>query len=46
MERFAAPPSVAWLPADRQACLWHIGHAYDHLLDDPRFRKYAAADEK
>jgi tetratricopeptide (TPR) repeat protein len=43
MERFAAPPSVAWLPADRQACLWHIGHAYDHLLDDPRYRKYADA---
>jgi len=44
MERFAAPPSVAWIPADRQACLWHIGHAYDHLLNDPRYRKYAAAD--
>jgi Flp pilus assembly protein TadD len=44
MERFAAPPAVAWIPADRQACLWHIGHAYDHLLDDPRYRKYADAD--
>ena len=43
MERFAAPPSVAWIPADKQTCLWHIGHAYDHLLDDPRYRKYADA---
>ena len=42
MGRFATPPSVAWIPADRQACLWHIGHAYDHLLNDPRYRKYAA----
>ena len=41
LERYAAPPAVAWLPAARQSCLWHIGHAYDHLLDDPRYRKYA-----
>jgi len=41
--RYAAPPAVAWLPAASQACLWHIGHAYDHLLDDPRYRKYAHA---
>jgi tetratricopeptide (TPR) repeat protein len=45
MERFAAPPSVKWIPVDRQACLWHIGHAYDHLLNDPRYRKYADADD-
>ena len=44
LARFAAPPSVAWIPADRQTCLWHIGHAYDHLLQDPRYRKYADAD--
>lgn len=41
MERFARPPAVAWIPQSRQSCLWHIGHAYDHLLDDPRYRKYA-----
>ena len=45
MERFATPPSVAWIPADKQACLWHIGHAYDHLLNDPRYRKYADASD-
>ena len=44
LERFGAPPSVAWLSAEHQACLWHIGHAYDHLLNDPRYRKYADAD--
>ena len=43
LERYGAPPAVAWIPADKQTCLWHIGHAYDHLLDDPRFRKYADA---
>ncbi len=43
LERYAAPPEVAWIPAQSQACLWHIGHAYDHLLNDPRFRKYADA---
>ncbi len=43
LERYATPPSVAWIPADSQACLWHIGHAYDHLLNDPRYRKYADA---
>ena len=41
MERYAAPPAVAWIPEASQRCLWHIGHAYDHLLNDPRFRKYA-----
>jgi hypothetical protein len=41
MERFGEPPAVAWIPAAQQASLWHIGHAYDHLLDDARFRKYA-----
>jgi fermentation-respiration switch protein FrsA (DUF1100 family) len=43
LERFATPPAVAWIPAEAQNCLWHIGHAYDHLLDDPRYRKYADA---
>ncbi|MDB5812624.1 MAG: tetratricopeptide repeat protein [Betaproteobacteria bacterium] len=41
MERFAEPPAVAWIPAERQNCLWHIGHAYDYLLADPRYLKYA-----
>ena len=44
MERFYAPPKVAWIPAGRQACLWHIGHAYAHHLDDPRYLRYAQAD--
>jgi tetratricopeptide (TPR) repeat protein len=43
MERFGAPPAVAWIPAAQQTCLWHIGHAYDHRLDDERYRKYADA---
>jgi len=41
LERYGEPPKVAWIPGATQACLWHIGHAYDHLLNDPRFRKYA-----
>ena len=39
--RYATPPAVAWLPSGiEQGRLWHIGHAYDHLLNDPRYRKY------
>ncbi len=41
MERFARPPTVRWIPASEQSCLWHIGHAYGHLLDHPRYQKYA-----
>jgi hypothetical protein len=44
MERFDAPPAITWIPKHNMACLWHIGHAYEHLLDDPRYRKYAEAD--
>ena len=41
--RYATPPAVAWLPPEiAQGRLWHIGHAYHHLLNDPRYRKYAA----
>lgn len=40
--RFATAPAVAWLPPDiERGRLWHIGHAYDHLLQDPRYRRYA-----
>lgn len=40
--RYATPPAIAWLPRDIESGrLWHIGHAYDHLLDDPRYQKYA-----
>jgi hypothetical protein len=42
MERYDQPPAVAWIPAERQDCLWHIGHAYDYLLSDPRYMKYAS----
>ena len=45
MERYAQPPAVkwfAWPTGFAPPCLWHIGHAYDHLLDDPRYRKYAS----
>lgn len=41
MERFGTPPAVGWIAEAEQAGLWHIGHAYDHLLDDPRFERYA-----
>jgi hypothetical protein len=41
LDRYGEPPKVAWIPGETQACLWHIGHAYDHLLNDQRFRKYA-----
>jgi len=45
MRRYAAEPSIAWLPPDAaQGRLWHMGHAYEHLLLDPRYRKYAAAE--
>jgi hypothetical protein len=44
MRRFAAEPAIAWLAPDAaEGLLWHIGHAYEHLLDDPRYRKYATA---
>lgn len=40
--RFATPPAIAWLqPEVAQGRLWHMGHAYEHLLNDPRYRKYA-----
>lgn len=41
MGRFDVPPAVTWFPANILSSLWHIGHAYGHLLDDPRYRKYA-----
>ena len=41
-QRFATAPAVAWLPPEiERGRLWHIGHAYDHLLQDPRYRRYA-----
>ena len=44
MRRFAREPAIAWLAPDAaEGLLWHIGHAYEHLLDDPRYRKYATA---
>lgn len=45
MRRYAAEPSIVWLSsAAAQGRLWHMGHAYEHLLLDPRYRKYAAAE--
>ena len=41
LERYSTPPTVRWLPQAHQSGLWHIGHVYDHLLDDPRFQRYA-----
>jgi tetratricopeptide (TPR) repeat protein len=44
LERFARPPTVtwfAWIMGSQPSGLWHIGHAYDHLLSDPRYQKYA-----
>ena len=44
MRRFAREPAIAWLAPDAaEGLLWHIGHAYEHLLNDPRYRKYATA---
>ena len=44
MQRYAAAPAVAWLAANAaEHRLWHLGHAYEHLLLDPRYQKYAAA---
>lgn len=44
MRRFSREPAIAWLAPDAaDGLLWHIGHAYEHLLDDPRYRKYATA---
>jgi hypothetical protein len=41
--RYATPPAIAWLqPEIAQGRLWHMGHAYEHLLNDARYRKYAA----
>ena len=42
-ERFAEPPAVRWLPQAHQSGLFHIGHAYEHLLEDPRFVRYSLA---
>lgn len=39
--RFGRPPRVDWMDHSAQPGLWHIGQAYDHLLGDPRFRRYA-----
>ncbi len=44
MRRYATEPAVAWLAANAAVDrLWHLGHAYEHLLLDPRYRKYAVA---
>ena len=41
-QRFGTAPRVEYL-ADGEAGLWHLGHAYTHLMDDPRFLRYAAS---
>ena len=45
MQRFGEPPAVDWIPQEQQAALWHLGHAYDYLLEDPRFKRYAGPPE-
>lgn len=40
-ERFSRAPAIAWLPQAHESGLFHIGHVYDHLLEDPRYRRYA-----
>ena len=40
-ERFGTAPAVRWLPEAHKSGLWHIGHLYDHHMDDPRFLQYA-----
>lgn len=39
--RFGTAPAVRWLPEAHKSGLWHIGHLYDHHLNDPRFQRYA-----
>jgi len=46
MRRYATEPKIAWLAPDAaEGLLWHIGHAYEHLLDDPRYKKYAVVGD-
>lgn len=40
LERFSVPPKVVWTEDAHKVGLWHIGHGYDRLLNDPRFMKY------
>ena len=42
-ERFGEAPAVRWLPEAHKTGLWHIGHLYDHHMNDPRFLRYANA---
>ena len=39
--RFGTPPRIDWMQQAEKLGLWHVGHAYDHRLDDPRFTRYA-----
>jgi hypothetical protein len=41
LERYDAPPAVGWLTQAHESGLFHLGYAYDHLMDDPRFTKYS-----
>ena len=43
MERYARPPTVAWISQSQQSCLWHYGAANEHSMGDPGYRKYADA---
>lgn len=46
MERYASPPSVAWLTREfLEHGLWHLGHAYDYKLADERLARYRLPDE-
>jgi tetratricopeptide (TPR) repeat protein len=40
-QRYDVPPAIAWFERAEERGLWHIGHAYDFLLSDPRFTRYA-----
>jgi hypothetical protein len=40
MCRFGEPPRIDWMKEAHETGLWHLGHGYDYLLDDPRFKRY------
>ena len=40
MERYAQPPTVAWIAESQQSFLWHYGAANEHSVGDPRYLQY------
>jgi len=36
-ERHGTPPQIEWVANAHDLGMWHLGHACEHLLSDPRF---------